>query len=130
MNTKWGILGSLIKDSRLKLELSQKDLAKFVNKDVTTISRWEKGQRRPKYNGLLLLSQILGIRIQILQSLAGYTPEFDWLISISKPISLNETDILLSASPEEKIKLSDYLLYLRFCEQVKKVGPNLKQFNF
>jgi transcriptional regulator with XRE-family HTH domain len=119
MKAQWEEFGVLIKDARTKLGMSQHALAKYVDKDATTVSRWEKGERHPKQKSLFLLSKVLGIRVQTLQSTAGYTPEFDWYASFSaKPDS--QEDILLSASKEEKEVLRQYLHYLRFSEQVRQ----------
>lgn len=119
MERPWEDLGRLIKGTRVGLGLSQHTLAIYVDKDATTVSRWEKGERRPKQASILLLSNTLGIRIQVLQSMAGYTPEFDWYASFSAKAD-SEEDILLSASEEEKELLRRYLHYLHFSEQVRQ----------
>ena len=119
MTEKWEEFGALLSEARTRNSLTQRDLAKYVDRDATTVSRWEKGERRPNQNSLLALSRVLGIRIQTLQSMAGNTPEFDWYASFSaKPGS--QDDILLSASEEEKESLRQYLHYLRFHEQVRQ----------
>ncbi len=119
MERPWEDLGRLIKDKRIGLGLSQHTLATYVGKDATTVSRWEKGERRPKQTSILQLSNTLGIRIQVLQSMAGYTPEFDWYASFSAEAD-SEKDILLSASEEENKLLRRYLHYLRFSDQVRQ----------
>ena len=119
MKAQWPEFGVLIRKARVNLGWSQSTLAKYVDKKATTVSRWEKGERRPKQGSLLMLSSLLAIRIQTLQSMAGYTPEFDWYASFSaKPGS--QDDILLSASEEEKESLRQYLHYLHFHEQVRQ----------
>src|SRR4030042_314429 len=39
--------GKRVKAERINLKLSQAQLANLVGRDVTTISRWEKGERNP-----------------------------------------------------------------------------------
>ncbi len=118
MTTQWNEFGALIKDARIKLGLSQRSLAKAIKKDATTIWRWEKGERRPKQVALRELSAILGIKIQVLQSKSGYTPEFDWYASLSAEPG-SQDDILMNVSEEEKESLRQYLHFLRFSERVR-----------
>jgi transcriptional regulator with XRE-family HTH domain len=121
MGKKWKDLGSFIKGHRLKQDMTQADLAKILNKSSSEVSRWEKGERRPKEASLQVLSSIFGVRIQVLQQKAGYTPEFDWLVAFNEREQPKE-DILLSASESEKEELRVYLNYLRFRSTVLKTG--------
>lgn len=110
IKAEWEEFGALVRKARVKLNLSQRTLAKSVDKDATTVSRWEKGERRPKQGSLIILSNVLHIKIQTLQALAGYTPEFDWYVSLaSKPDS--KDDILHSATDGEKERLM-HILYI------------------
>ncbi|MBT4510887.1 MAG: helix-turn-helix transcriptional regulator [Chloroflexi bacterium] len=122
---QWKESGDFIKSERERADLTRLALAKHVGRELSTIISWELGYRRPKQKQLLLLAQLFGIRVQILQAKAQYTPEFNWYASFSaKPDSVDDT--LLTASEEEKIKLRDYLHYLRFKEEVmESVGSIL-----
>jgi transcriptional regulator with XRE-family HTH domain len=113
--------GKRIKAERISLKLSQAKLASMVNRDTSTISRWEKGERNPTQQDLLNLSLVLPMQIQTLQSLAGHTPEFDWLASFTAP-SGKKGDILKTANESEKEQLRQYLHYIRFHDQVKKTA--------
>jgi transcriptional regulator with XRE-family HTH domain len=105
--------GRLIRDSRVRLGLSQRKLGELIDKRASTISRWEKGERRPKPDSILKLSNVLGIRIQKPQSLAGYSPESNWYAWVfAQPGS--PKDILLGATGPEKESLEQYLHFLRF----------------
>ncbi len=118
MKEKWADFGDKIKEKRASLGLTQAYIAQTVNKDVSTVARWEIGSRRPMQGSLLTLSSVLNIKIQTLQALAGYTPEFDWFASFSANPG-SKKDILSSATKEEKESLRQYLHYIRFSDQVK-----------
>jgi transcriptional regulator with XRE-family HTH domain len=112
--------GRFIKELRLaQKDMTQPDLARKLDKSASEVSRWEKGERRPKQASLLQLAMIFGVSIQVLQQKAGYTPEFDWYASFLGPKE-GEEDILLTASDSEKKELRQYLNYLRFRSGVLK----------
>lgn len=113
MVQQWNECGALIKEMRLSQKMTQSDLAKELDKSASLISRWEKGERRPKQAALLYLSNIFGGRIQVLQKKAGYTPEFDWYASFTTHEEEGK-DLLLTATDAEKEELRRYLLYIRF----------------
>jgi len=119
----WAECGAFIKELRSQQRMTQADLAKELDKSASLVSRWEKGERRPKQASLLQLSTIFGVRIQVLQQKAGYTPEFDWYTSFLAPKEPEE-DILLTASDSEKEELRQYVLYLRFRATVSKAGQS------
>lgn len=121
MAQKWRDLGKLIRENRLKQNMTQADLAEKVYKKSSEICRWERGDRRPKQASLLELSMIFGIPIQVLQQKAGYTPEFDWLSSFLVEKE-SEEDILLSASELEKGELREHLRYIRFRARLLKTN--------
>ena len=123
MVQRWHDCGALIKERRLEQKMTQADLAKKIDKSASLISRIEHGERRPNQRVLLSLSTILGVRIQVLQQKAGYTPEFDWYASFVVQKE-RERDILLTASEFEKEELRQYLLYLRFRATVSKAGQS------
>ena len=120
MDARWEELGRLIRNARANLGLSQEALAGYVGKKTTTVCRWENGTRRPKQGALLALSNVLAIKIQTLQRVAGYTPEFDWYASMAAQPG-SEQDILLSVTDEEKEELRRYLHFLRFSQQLRSM---------
>ena len=124
MVKRWSECGALIKELRSKQKITQADLAKKIGKSASLICRIERGERRPNQRVLLSLSVIFGVPIQVLQQKAGYTPEFDWYVSLLRQQD-QEKDILLTASESEKNELRHYLLYLRFKATVSKAGQSL-----
>lgn len=119
----WAECGAFIKELRSQQRMTQADLAKKLEESASEVSRWEKGERRPKHVSLLPLAMIFGVPIQVLQQKAGYTPEFDWYASFLRPEKRGE-DILLTASDSEKEELRQYVLYLRFRATVSKAGQS------
>ena len=47
--------------ARVNAELTQKDVAKLMEVDRSTIRRWEKGEKIPDYDKSKKLSEIYGI---------------------------------------------------------------------
>lgn len=60
--------GKRIKKFRLKFNLTQKELAKEINKAESTIGMWEQGRREPDNESLVLLSRIFNTTIDYLVS--------------------------------------------------------------
>jgi transcriptional regulator with XRE-family HTH domain len=116
--------GDRLKFERTKSELTQAELARLVKRDVSTISRWENGERNPTQKDLLNLSHVLPVRIQTLQSLTGNTPEFDWLAL--KALPKIKDDVLETADDDEKEQLWQYLHYIRFSDRIKKSNVKIK----
>ena len=117
MNADWKDFGPYLKELRHG-KMSRGQLAEQLQKKVSTIAAWEQGHRRPKLISIRQISTIFGIDIQILQSKAGYTPEFDWRLSqVKRPDK--QTDILSDANEEQKEELRGYLYYLRFKANLK-----------
>ena len=114
MAQRWDDFGRFIKEHRLRQGMTQSDLATKLAKSSSEVSRWEKGQRRPKQDSLLHLANLFGVPIQVLQQKAGYTPEFDWLSSFLGEEAPLQEDILLTATDAEKEELREYLRYIRF----------------
>lgn len=52
-----------IKELRLKMKLTQQELAFKLGVAVTTIARWESGVSRPRKMALILIEEIFGIDI-------------------------------------------------------------------
>ena len=53
--------GTNIKAVRLKRGMSQQELADAIGVTKSTISKYEKGQREPKYNVLRAIAAALGV---------------------------------------------------------------------
>ncbi len=53
-----------LKHLRIKLGLTQADLAKKMDKDYSTIGKWELGQRNPIMADIIKLSDILNVPVQ------------------------------------------------------------------
>jgi transcriptional regulator with XRE-family HTH domain len=123
MTNCYAELGIYIREQRLRpgRRMTQHELAKRVDKSSSEISRWEKGERRPKQPSLLKLANIFGVPVQILQQKAGHTPEFDWYSSLAEA-KRPDGDILLSATDEERDELRAHLRYLRFRSSVLEMG--------
>lgn len=117
----WEEFGQFIKEHRLRHGMTQSDLATELAKSSSEVSRWEKGERRPKQDSFLQLANIFGVPIQVLQQKAGYTPEFDWLSSFLRGEEPLQEDILLTASDTEKEELREYLKYIRFRARLLKL---------
>lgn len=64
--------GDLIKSEREKRSWEQNDLAKRMSITQQTVSRWEKGESRPKYDDLLKLVDLFKGDIYEWSSKAGY----------------------------------------------------------
>ncbi len=122
MPNRWKEFGDLLRETRLgqPVPMSQDDLGEKVHRSLSTVCRWEKGDRRPRQPELLQLAIILGVPVQVLQKKAGYTPEFDWIISFHTPPQ-SQPDILSTATPNEIEELTEYLKYLRFRASVMKI---------
>ena len=123
MEPKWKDFGQLLKEKRRGYNISRAELANGLMKKESTIASWEQGYRRPKLQSILDISNILGAPIQQLQAAAGYTPEFNWYLSLTAQPDTGQ-DILLDATEDEKIELRKYLLYLRFKLQVESIKPS------
>ena len=48
-----------LKSLRMKRKLRQADIAKALNVDRTTVTKWETGESRPRVDKLLELSKVL-----------------------------------------------------------------------
>lgn len=126
MSELWEEFGRFVKELRSREGMTQADLSAKLDKSSSEVCRWEKGERRPKQTSLLALANIFGERIQVLQQLAGHTPEFDWLSSFLGKKELQE-DILLTASEPEKEELREHLRYMRFRATVLKTEQSEKR---
>jgi transcriptional regulator with XRE-family HTH domain len=56
-------IGAELRQSRLSKKYSQRQLARKLGVDKTTISAWERDTRFPNEDHLLLLSNVLGLSI-------------------------------------------------------------------
>ena len=72
---KYNDLGKLIQIERKKRGWEQADLASRISREQQTISRWEKGNSRPKQDDLLRLVKIFSADISVWLAKAGYQVE-------------------------------------------------------
>jgi transcriptional regulator with XRE-family HTH domain len=59
---------SRIRELRQKRNLSQVELARILNVDTSTVSKWESGTNLPRSNILLELARVLKCRTDVLLS--------------------------------------------------------------
>lgn len=74
-------LATNIKFLRNKNKLTQAELAKKLNKDYTTVGKWEQNQRNPMMEDLFKISILFNIGVQDLmyKDLRFEKPEYDEL---------------------------------------------------
>ena len=102
-------IGDKIKELRIKLNLSQTQLAKLTKLKPPAICQYEKGKRIPGYDALRALSIVLNVPIE---SLIGYdTDELNDDCSELYYLFIRINN-LSSTSKDEVIKFVDYLNYL------------------
>ncbi len=58
-----------IKELRKEKKMTQKELAKLVNKSETGLASWEQGLSEPSVNDIRLLCQIFGVSADFLLGL-------------------------------------------------------------
>lgn len=63
-------LGEAIRQTRVRAELSQEELADLAGTDITQIGGLERGVRNPSYTTLLRLATALGTQVGTLATLA------------------------------------------------------------
>jgi transcriptional regulator with XRE-family HTH domain len=68
-------LGEAIRQTRVKAELSQEELADLVHTDTTQIGGLERGIRNPSYTTLLRLAMALETQVGALTTLADQLHE-------------------------------------------------------
>ena len=67
-------LANVLRNERMKLNISQSELARRVGVDRTTILKIENGERqKPTIDTLIRLSKGLNINLSLLLELSGYT---------------------------------------------------------
>ena len=57
-------IGKRIKEERMARKINQTELAKIVNTTQDTVSLWEKGDRIPSIENLIILSNFFKISIE------------------------------------------------------------------
>lgn len=66
---------NIFKDLRKKKGLTQVELAKLLNVQQTTVSKWEVGRAVPDYPVLLKLAELFGVSVDYLLGREDITPE-------------------------------------------------------
>lgn len=103
-------LSSNIKHLRTQAGMKQIDLAKKLNKDYSTIGKWELGERNPSTMDLFKLADIFGVQERDLVNK-------DLSQNIDIPISKNE---LLFSKNKDILTDSDWNIINAIVEQRKK----------
>ena len=60
------MLGKMLKNVREKTNISQKEMASFLNVSQQALSRWEKSQTEPDYKTLIKISNYFDVSIDYL----------------------------------------------------------------
>ena len=102
--------GLLIKESRMKREMTQQALADALNVSATAISKWENGHSLPDITMLEPLSTILDISITDL--VLGKRSNNNMSDNISKVLSLHRKPLEL-----RRIKLSFLIFQFDFLKK-------------
>lgn len=66
---------NIFRELRKKKGLTQIELAKMVNVQQTTVSKWEVGRAVPDYPVLLKLAELYGVSVDYLLGREAITPE-------------------------------------------------------
>lgn len=66
---------NIFRELRKQKELTQIELAKMVNVQQTTVSKWEVGRAVPDYPVLLKLAELYGVSVDYLLGREVITPE-------------------------------------------------------
>lgn len=56
------MIGTLIKDARLKKSLSQKELAKLLGVRYEAVNSWENNRNKPNLKAKRRIAEVLGIK--------------------------------------------------------------------
>lgn len=60
------MLGNRIKEARQRKKLTQEELSNALDVHVVSISRWENGERKPRYDMLAKIASLLGVSVAYL----------------------------------------------------------------
>ena len=96
-------MGYMIKQLRIRKGISQKELAKLLDIDQTSISKYEKGQRNPTPENITKIAKALNAPETYLMD--NYKIEEKTLMGNIKGLS-----------PESMKKMNEYAEYLKFKE--------------
>lgn len=86
-------LGIQIRNLRLSRGMSQEELGKAIGVTMTSISRWEKGTRIPKYNYVMKLSEIFNYNFGIYRDKDHKITKKEIISNIKSQIELLDTQI-------------------------------------
>lgn len=73
------MVGKILKYMRVTKGLYQKDLAKLLNVDQTTISGWERGHREPTFENIEKVANICNYEINFTDKTSGEKINIDSL---------------------------------------------------
>ncbi|WP_394917736.1 helix-turn-helix domain-containing protein [uncultured Robinsoniella sp.] len=95
--------GSRIKALRISKGLMQKDIAKYLNTSVTTISSYENDRSNPDITTITKLAQVFDITYDYLFGLTDIKAKFQDNYSIKLPNSILSEDQNKTLSSEDMI---------------------------
>ena len=110
-------IGERIKETRTKRGLSQEELAKRTGfKDKSSISKIEKGTRRPQIEDLKKIAEVLGVHVDYLVSgilieqeqlreLSEKSHLFDYVSKLYGPETSNAVHLFSQLDPFQKGKI-------------------------
>jgi len=110
-------IGERIKETRTKRGLSQEELAKRTGfKDKSSISKIEKGTRRPQIEDLKKIAEVLGVHVDYLVSgilieqeqlreLSEQSHLFDYVSKLYGPETSNAVHLFSQLDPFQKGKI-------------------------
>lgn len=112
---KYEEMGNLIRQHREKLGWDQAALAKTLQVEQQTVSRWEKGGSRPKRDVVVALAQILQTEVDPLLAVAGY--------ELVKPVRP-----LLKELPLSSLNAEDFELFCRAFIAALQPGADVSRY--
>lgn len=98
-----------LKHLRVQAGMTQEELAKKINKDYSTIGKWELGQRSPIMSDIVKLADIFNVPLNTLVT--------DDFTKINEPI--DETEILFNKY-KDHLTDKDKMIIKTILEETKK----------
>ncbi len=105
-------ISKTIKEQRIKLSLSQEELADKVYVTRQTISSWENDKSYPDINSLILLSQVFSITIDNL--LKGDLEVMEKMIEKNDIKTMNKYGTLMAITLRNNYNIISYISIFKF----------------
>ncbi len=99
-------LGKRIANARTSQGLSKKQLAQQLGVQVSTVKRWENGERAPRANRMDQLAGVLGVPLMWLMAGSDIPP-------VKSSPEINEKEGKLEKAEQLAVKLSNLLAEIR-----------------